>query len=664
MCGFAGLFQPNGAKMRRDLRGTALRMVNTLHHRGPDDDGHWADNEAGIAFGFRRLSIVDLSPAGHQPMVSRSGRYVLVFNGEIYNAEDLRDELGHKDVLQFRGHSDTEVMLACFDAWDVTPSVARFNGMFAFVVWDRREHLLYLFRDRLGEKPLYYCWMGATLIFGSELKALRAHPEFQPEIDRDALTLLLRHNCIPAPYSIYKSVQKLPAASFLCVSATSGLNVNPVPYWSMKEVVDAGLRAPLLLGERETVEQLDSVLRKSVKMRMLGDVPIGAFLSGGIDSSMVVALMQAQSSRSVRTFSIGFEESGYNEAAEAKSVASYLRTDHTELYVTAAEAVAVIPRLPYLYDEPFADSSQIPTFLVAQLARQSVTVCLSGDGGDEVFGGYNRYSWISRIWKTIGWMPESLRKAASSAITSISSDRWERALSSLGPALPSGLKQRMPGDRVHKLACIMGASSPQMMYKMLCSHWLKPERIVVNSNEPKTRLTEANQSSDLTDLTAQMMYLDTITYLTDDILTKLDRATMAVSLEARVPLLDHELVEFAWRIPLSLKICGGQGKHILRQVLYRYIPRKVVERPKMGFGIPLGSWLRGALRDWAESLLDATRLKNEGYFSPEPIREKWKEHLSGTRNWQHHLWDILMFQAWLEETKRYNGAAPERLARA
>jgi asparagine synthase (glutamine-hydrolysing) len=626
-------------------------MANTLHHRGPDDGGSWADDKSGIAFGFRRLSIVDLSPAGHQPMDSHSERYVLVFNGEIYNAPVLREELRRRNTITFRGHSDTEVMLACFDAWGIAPSVVRFNGMFAFAVWDRQERLLYLYRDRFGEKPLYYGWAGSTLLFGSELKALRAYPEFQPEIDRDALALLLRHNCIPAPYSIYKSVRKLPPATFLRISEKSGSDGDPEPYWSVASVVESGLSNPLLLNPQEIIEQLDSVLRDSVRMRMLADVPLGAFLSGGIDSSTVVALMQAQSSRPIRTFSIGLEESGYNEAADAKSVAAHLQTDHTEFYVTPAEALAVIPRLPSLYDEPFADSSQVPTFLVAQLARQYVTVGLSGDGGDEVFGGYNRYTWIRRIWKAIGWAPEAVRKAASAAIAAISPGGWDDVFNRFSPVLPRAFRQRMPGDRMHKMAGIMAASSPHTMYEMLCSHWLSPTRVVLDSHEPETKLNKSNHHSDAIDLTARMMCLDATTYLPDDILTKLDRASMAASLEARVPLLDPNLVEFAWRIPLSMKIRDGQGKWILRQLLYRYVPGKLVDRAKMGFGIPLDVWLRGALRNWAESLLDERRLKSEGFLDPAPIREKWTEHLSGRHNWQYHLWDILMFQAWLEETR-------------
>jgi asparagine synthase (glutamine-hydrolysing) len=418
----------------------------------------------------------------------------------------------------------------------------------------------------------------------------------------------------------------------------------------MEEVVEAGIDKPLVLDQREMIERLDSVLRDSVKLRMLADVPLGAFLSGGIDSSAIVALMQAQSTRPVRTFTIGLEEPGYNEAADAKSVATYLHTDHMEFYVTPAEALAVIPRLPCLYDEPFADSSQIPTFLVAQLARQHVTVGVSGDGGDEVFGGYNRYTWPGRIWKSIGWMPEPLRSIASTAIRAISPKTWDKAFSKLNFVLPAAFRQRMPGDRLHKMASILAATDPQTMYRTLCSHWLVPESVVLNSVEPQTVLS-SNHRTPLISFTAEMMYLDAMTYLPNDILTKLDRATMAVGLEARLPYLDHHVVEFAWRIPASTKIRHGQGKWILRQVLYRYIPKELDERPKMGFGIPLDSWLRGPLCDWAESLLDASRLRSEGFFNPEPIREKWEEHLSGKRNWQYHLWDVLMFQAWLEQNR-------------
>ncbi len=622
----------------------AQQMSYTLLHRGPDDGGIWVDAEVGIALGFRRLSILDLSSEGHQPMHSVSGRYVIVFNGEIYNFLELRQELealGH----YFRGHSDTEVMLASFSQWGLEGAIERFNGMFAFALWDRQERVLYLGRDRLGEKPLYYGCVGQTFLFGSELKALKAYPRFRAEINRDALALFVRHSCIPAPYSIYKGIYKLPPGTVLTWKGDGDLTV--IPYWSAKEAAELGVAKPFVGSESEAVARLEALLQEAVALRMVADVPLGAFLSGGIDSSTVVALMQTQSSQPVKTFSIGFYEESYNEAKDAKAVAQHLGTDHTELYVTPEEAIAVIPKLPSLYDEPFSDSSQIPTFLVSQLAKQRVSVTLSGDGGDELFGGYNRYFWGRSIWQKIGWMPQSFRQVAAHALTTLSPQIWEQLFTGMGSLLPTQLRQRQPGYKLHKLAEILAVDSPESMYRGLVSHWKKPESLVLGSLEPATTLTNPQKWARLADFTQRMIFLDTVTYLPDDILTKVDRASMGVSLEARVPFLDHRLVEFAWRIPLEMKIRNGQGKWLLRQVLYRHVPQKLIERPKMGFGIPIDDWLRGPLRDWAETLLDEKRLREEGFFNPQPIREKWTEHLSGERNWQYYLWDVLMFQAWL-----------------
>jgi asparagine synthase (glutamine-hydrolysing) len=627
------------------------QMSQTLLHRGPDDGGIWVDAEAGIALGHRRLSILDLSPEGHQPMHSASSRYVIVFNGEIYNFLELRQELkslGHR----FRGHSDTEVMLASFSQWGVEQAVQRFNGMFAFALWDRQEQVLHLGRDRLGEKPLYYGCIGQTFFFGSELKALKAHPRFQAEINRDALALYVRHNCIPAPYSIYQGIYKLPPGTILTWKGFGEL--IPMPYWSVQEAAEKGVANPFDGSEADAVAKLEALLQEAVALRMVADVPLGAFLSGGIDSSTVVALMQAQSSQPVKTFSIGFYEDSYNEAKDAKAVAQHLGCDHTELYVTPEEAIAVIPKLPTLYDEPFADSSQIPTFLVSQLARQHVTVTLSGDGGDELFAGYNRHFWGRSIWQKVGWVPRSVRQAGAHALTTLSPQMWDRLFLGFGSLLPSQIKQRQPGYKLHKLAEILAVDSPDSMYRGLVSHWKEPESLVLGSIEPPTTLTDPKKWARLRDFTQRMIFLDTVTYLPDDILTKVDRASMGVSLEARVPYLDHRLVEFAWQIPLEMKIRNGQGKWLLRQVLYKYVPQNLIERPKMGFGIPIDDWLRGPLRDWAEDLLDEKRLREEGFFNPQPIREKWTEHLSGDaygrlrqRNWQYYLWNILMFQAWI-----------------
>ena len=647
MCGITGFLSPGGA--REEPKRTIWRMTNTLVHRGPDDGGTWEDTRAGIALGNRRLAIVDLSPEGHQPMHSASGRYVLAFNGEIYNFRALYEELeglGHR----FRGHSDTEVMLAAFDEWELEGSLERFNGMFAFALWDREERSLHLARDRLGEKPLYYGWMGGVLLFGSELKALRAHPRFRGEISPNALALYLRHNYIPAPYTIYEGVSKLPPGTHLAIDEAGNAS-DPVPYWSAKEIAEHGVDYPFDGSNAEVVDELDSLLRDSIRMRMIADVPLGAFLSGGIDSSTIVALMQAQSDRPVKTFSVGFYEEEYSEARYAKEVAKHLGTDHTELYVTPEEARSVIPRLPTLYDEPFSDSSQIPTYLVSELARRHVTVSLSGDGGDELFGGYNRYVWGRSIWRKIGWMSPRLCGATAGSITAISPQGWDWVFKMLTPVLPAKLRQTVSGDRLHKLATILNVKNPTVMYTSLVSHWDHPGSIVAGGSEPYTALTDSGRWADLPYFIEQMMYLDLVTYLPADILVKVDRASMGVSLEGRIPFLDHRLVEFAWRVPLGMKIKDGQRKWVLRQVLNQYVPKRLVERPKMGFGVPIGAWLRGPLREWAESLLNEKRLSDEGFFDPFPIREKWSEHLSGRRNWPYHLWDVLMFEAWLEETR-------------
>jgi len=654
MCGLTGFWEMAARRKEAELCRTVQEMAETLHHRGPDDGGEWADAGAGIALGFRRLAIVDLSPAGHQPMASASERYIIAFNGEVYNFEALRQELmGQSAAPAFRGHSDTEVMLAAIEAWGLEAAVKRFVGMFALALWDRQERVLHLVRDRLGIKPLYYGWMGNTLLFGSELKALRAHPAFRPEIDRDVLTLLLRHNYIPAPYSIYKGIRKLPPGTILTLRGTG--EAEPVPYWSVRDAAAAGLADPFSGSEAEAADGLDALLREAVGMRMVADVPLGAFLSGGVDSSAVVALMQAQSSRPVQTFSIGFRESGYDEAPFAREVARHLGTDHTELYVSPEDAQAVIPTLPALYDEPFADSSQIPTFLVSQLARRRVTVSLSGDGGDELFAGYNRYFFAQNIWDRIGWMPTGVRQAAAGTLTAVPPRTMDALAQRLGSVLPKHLRHGGVSIKLAKIADIMRADCPDTIYKTLVSHWEQPASLVLgmDGGEPPTALTGKDRWRGLPDFTQRMMYMDLMSYLPDDILAKVDRASMAVSLEARVPLLDHRVVEFAWRLPLSLKIREGQGKWLLRQVLYRYVPREMIERPKMGFGVPIDAWLRGPLRDWAEALLDERRLREEGFFEPAPIRAKWDEHLSGRRNWQYHLWDVLMFQAWHEK----NGGA-------
>lgn len=622
------------------------RMTDAISHRGPDSEGHWVDADAGFALGHRRLSILDLSPAGHQPMVSVSGRYVLAFNGEVYNHLDLRDEL----ESSWRGHSDTETLLAGFDAWGIQKTIERAIGMFAIAAWDRHEQSLTLVRDRIGEKPLYYGWQGGTFLFGSELKALKAHPAFRAEIDRNALALLMRHSYIPAPYSIYQGIAKLQPGCLLTVSSDQR-EPCVTPYWSGKQVVEDGLAKPFIGSANEAVSALEKLLKDAIGQQMVADVPLGAFLSGGVDSSTVVALMQAQSSRPVRTFSIGFHEDQYNEAQHAKAVAQYLGTEHTEWYVTSQDALNVIPCLPILYDEPFADSSQIPTFLVSQMARQHVTVSLSGDAGDELFGGYNRYMLSSRLWCRLSYFPIGIRRVLASVITAVPPQSWDAFAKPLLTIMPKGTGVVNVGDKLHKGAGVLASRSSAELYRGMVSHWPDPASLVLGATEPATVLSNLMQQPVVKSEIERMMALDMLSYLPDDILTKVDRAAMGVSLETRVPFLDHRVVEFAWHLPLEYKLRNGVGKWVLRQVLYKHVPRELIERPKMGFGVPIDVWLRGPLRDWAEELLSESRLRQEGYFNPLPIRQKWLEHLSGQRNWQHHLWNVLMFQAWLQEQR-------------
>jgi asparagine synthase (glutamine-hydrolysing) len=647
MCGIAGFgWSGNGAP--GDAAGIARRMADRVHHRGPDDADVWVDPAGGIALGHRRLSIVDLSPHGRQPMRSACGRFAIVYNGEIYNHRALRDELERAGAAsRWRGHSDTEVMLAAVARWGVREAVRRFNGMFAFALWDTAERTLWLSRDRLGEKPLYYGWVGRVFAFASELKAFQALPDWRPAIDPGAVTLYFRYNCIPAPHTIYRGIAKLPPATLLRVpldDARPGVVPGSDPYWSALESAEAGVGAPQ--EPRGALDRLDTLLRDAVALRMEADVPLGAFLSGGVDSSLVVALMQAQAARPVRTFTIGFTEEDYDEAASARAVAAHLGTDHTELYVTPAEAMGVIPSLPLIYDEPFADSSQIPTYLVSALARRHVTVALSGDGGDEVFGGYNRHAWVGRLWRSAGRVPVPVRRWGARVALGVAPARWDAVLGALRPLVAVS----HPGDSVHKLAQVIDAPNAHAMYRGLVSHWDQPASLVLGGHEPSSPLDEARVAA-LPDVTDRMMYLDQVSYLPDDILVKVDRASMAVSLETRAPYLDHRVVEFAWTLPLGEKVSGGEGKRVLRRLLAQYVPRALTERPKLGFGVPIGAWLRGPLREWAEALLAPDRLRREGILDPVPIRRRWEEHLSGGRSWQYHLWDVLMFQAWLDSSR-------------
>jgi asparagine synthase (glutamine-hydrolysing) len=691
MCGLTGFWRaPNHDASQ--LTGQVRRMAGTLAHRGPDDEDVWVDPEAGLALAFRRLAIIDLTPTGRQPMTSSDGRLVVVYNGEIYNYRDLREWL-ERDGFTFRGTSDTEVLLAAVARWGVEGGLQRVWGMFAIALWDRATRTLTLARDRIGKKPLYYGHTGGATaaagggasgggagdrdgvwLFGSELKALRAHPDCPSRIDRGALALFLRDGYVPAPFTIYEGLRKLPPGCFVQIRDRVAGPVTP--YWRAAEAASDGTSRPLDLSDEEAIEELDVRLADAVVRRTIADVPLGAFLSGGIDSSVVVALMQRQSTRPVHTFTLGFAVPGYDEAEAAKAVARHLGTHHTEAYVTPDDAREVIPGLPRMFDEPMADSSQIPTYLVSRLARQHVTVALSGDGGDELFGGYNRHVWADDLWRRGRRVPRAVRHAMAAALTSVGPEGWDRVYARLESWLPADLRQRHPGDKVHKVAAVLDAEGPDAVYRRLSAHWGEPPPLAASpagsggaglagaesgragsaggglaggaaSADASTWAAGQCEAARIAALPERMMFADLVSYLPDDILAKVDRASMAVSLEVRAPLLDHRLVEWAWRLPRPLRRRERQGKWILRQVLYRYVPRELVERPKSGFAVPIAEWLRGPLRDWAEDLLEPSSLRQEGYLDPEPIRKAWTDHLAGRRNEAARLWTVLTFQSWL-----------------
>lgn len=648
MCGIAGLFRPGGGDDSQ-LTGYARRMTDAVAHRGPDADGIWTEPRAGIAFGHRRLSILDLSDAGAQPMRSACGRLTVTFNGEIYNHLDIRAELEACGAApNWRGHSDTETLLAAVKQWGVAATLPRTIGMFAFALWDAESQTLTLCRDRFGEKPLFYGWVGSDLVFASELKGLAAHPAWAPSLDRAALTGFMRYSYIPAPATIWAGIRKLPPASFVTFAADAapGALPQPEPYWSLREQVTTA-QTTRITDEGGATDELERLLSVAVKRQCLSDVPLGAFLSGGIDSSTIVALMQAQASRPVRTFSIGFKEGAFNEAEEARKVAAHLGTDHTELYVDPQTAIDVIPRLPQIYDEPFADSSQIPTHLVAQMARQHVTVALSGDAGDELFGGYNRHVWGGALQRRFGRIPAPLRRTLSALLGALAPEPADSIARLLQPVLPARFRVRHAGDQVAKIARILGTGSFDEMYRSLCSIDDDPAQTVLGGREtPGWATDEMGAVSGALAPLDRMTLADSLSYLTDDILQKVDRAAMAVALETRVPFLDKDVVEFAARVPPSMKVRDGRGKWLVRQVLYRHVPAELIDRPKTGFSIPLDEWLRGPLRGWAGDLLSPARLARQGLFEPKRVARMFEEHLSRRYNHAYWLWNVLMAEAW------------------
>jgi asparagine synthase (glutamine-hydrolysing) len=648
MCGITGFLERPGHPEANMLARVAA-MAEAIANRGPDSRGHWIDADAGIAFGHLRLAIVDLTETGAQPMGSHSGRYKLVYNGEIYNHTDLRAELeAAGKAPRWRGHSDTETLLAGFDTWGLDATLDRAVGMFAIALWDRKDRRLSLARDRMGEKPLYYGWQGEgpdrAFLFGSELKALARHPSFEGRIDRNMLPELLRHGHIGENRAIYCGLSKIRPGEIVEISQEAP---DPVvrQFWSGAKIT-AERQIRSFAEPAEAVDALEARLLEAVERQMMSDVPLGAFLSGGIDSSTVVALMQRLSGKPVHTFSIGFHEERYNEAEHARAVAAHLGTRHTDLYIDESTLLSVVPKLSIMYDEPHADSSQIPTYLVAKLAREHVTVALSGDGGDELFAGYDRYAQGTALMQGLGRLPLSLRRLIAGTVRGVPRGLIDAFIEPMRPT-PQGKENN--GQRIHRLADYLRSRDLDELHRKLVSRWRFPEAAVPGAVSPATALDALAPSRGTLSDIERMMQLDMLTYMPDDILAKVDRATMAVSLESRAPLLDHKVVEFAWSLSPDLKHRNGISKWLLRQVLYRYVPRTLIDRPKMGFEVPIGLWLRGPLKDWAAALLDRDRLIQEGWFDTQVITRHWEEHLSGQANWGMQLWNVLMFQAWLDQ---------------
>jgi len=643
MCGFAGFVGRVGT--RESELAILGRMARALLRRGPDEEGLWLDPDGFVGLAHRRLSVVGLGPEGRQPMRSASGRWLIVYNGEIYNFQVLRDELA-KAGAGFRGTSDTEVLLAAIEAWGIDGAVSRSVGMFAFALWDTQKKVLHLVRDRFGEKPLYCGWQGDSFLFGSDLAALREHPRFDGDVDREALSLLVRYNYVPAPLSIHRGLGKLEAGTRLELQFRDGRwTEKRLIYWSAIDTAGRSTAAPFVGSAAEATEIAHRLLRDAIKGQMLAEVPLGAFLSGGIDSTAVVALMQSLSERPVRSFTIGFENPDYDESSYAAAVAAHLGTSHRTCLLGADESLALIPRLAEYYSEPFADASQVPTALVSRIAREEVTVALSGDGGDEVFGGYNRYVWVERLWRRTAMLPLAARVRLSRVLLRTSPASWDAGLGTI-----TGLRQ--PGEKLHKFAGMLGAATPRELHERLTTFWHAGNPVLGSGHSVAPRPAEDRLWWSPRSMTEAMMLVDTVNYLPDDILVKIDRAAMGVSLETRAPFLDHRLFEFLWSLPLAFSIGPRGGKQILRDILDRYVPRKLVERPKSGFALPIHDWLRGPLRDWGESLLDEARLHREGYFDAGIVRQAWDEHLSGRRNRQYELWSILMFQSWQEAWQR------------
>jgi asparagine synthase (glutamine-hydrolysing) len=647
MCGIAGILDPAASTSADRLGALASTMASSLVHRGPDASGLWVDADAGVALGHRRLAVIELGPGGAQPMVSSGGRWVVAYNGEVYNHLELRHRL-ERAGTRFRGGSDTEVLVAAVERCGVDRALDACEGMFAAALWDRRDRHLHLVRDRFGEKPLYYGWVGGLFAFGSELKAVCTLPGFTSELDRQAVARYLRHNCIPAPETIYRGVRKLQPGHLVTVTTASTPRALPDPrcYWSAAEAVGRARQRPLTASDRDMTDQLEATLSEAVAARMVADVPVGAFLSGGIDSSAIVALMQKHASGPVRTFTIGFADRSFDESSEAAAVAAHLGTDHTAVEIGDAEAVEVIRHLPDIWDEPFADVSQIPTYLVSRVARQHVTVSLSGDGGDELFAGYNRHAWLERLWRQASKVPVRTRRAAGAVLGRIPPSTVDRVAPAAG-RMSAAWRFRNPATKVAKVAKVLAAADPQDAYLALTSHWEDPSSMVLGTDDHGSPV-DRDQFLSSAGVTEQMLWLDLVGYLPDDILVKVDRAAMAVSLETRVPFLDRQVLDLAWRLPLDSKLRNGRTKWLLRQVLDRHVPAALVDRPKMGFGLPIGSWLRGDLGPWAEHLLDEHRLRDQGVLDPVPVRRAWDLHRSGRRDLGYELWDVLILQAWID----------------